>query len=469
MDLSLVLQIVGGLLVIFLCVATYFNTKAWRWPHVTMMFLNIVMIFVFLCYASLVHKTKRQWQGEYTKGAKRVDELDKQIQSTNFGVGSNEGLFNLRERMKREIIDRGRVWPGLAAAAAADGTVTLTAPASPTGEVKKLGMVEKTVVHGFLERIEGNLRIPFFYMGEFQATAVTDTTVTLVATLPQSALQKQQLGQAGATWALYEVAPPDAHEPFAGLTAEQLAVLMPQDISGQTPEQYQAMIQEYVRTGQRAEDSDLPDNIYIRVKFKQPYEIVVDAATTVSPLDDSHFDAEGKAQSGRLQRREDKGTVKFIAGSEGIFDSATAAKLIDEGVADKIEPIFRRQLHDYEGELQTVHKRLVDTMNRIAAITDATATVTAAQKSAEAQAELVTQVRTKLTADKAKVTEERDGIKRYATKLAEQVVVVRDQVNKLYRSNKALSQELMEISARLTDEINSRSQKEATALAKPAL
>ncbi|MFO0884243.1 MAG: hypothetical protein U0894_08655 [Pirellulales bacterium] len=76
-------------------------------------------------------------------------------------------------------------------------------------------------------------------------------------------------------------------------------------------------------------------------------------------------------------------------------------------------------------------------------------------------------VKTKLTADKDKLTTERDGIARYADKLGKQVASVRDQVNKLYRSNKLLSQELVELTTRMTEEINRRS-KDATAMATPA-
>ncbi len=468
--MALAFQIIGGLLALFVCFLTYMNTKVWRWPHVTMFFFTIVSMVVFMVYAALVHKTRLEWQKKYAAVEKQYETEKKQLAEATEGVVSTkaDGLFALREQVKREIIDRGRVWRGCTPAVNADGTVTLTMPG---GAAKKHGIEEKTVVHAFLETPAqspyGPLAIPVFYLGEFQASGVTDTTVTLASNLPQGAMQLETMKQP-ANWVLYEIAPADAHEPFEGLTAEQLAPMMPENISGLDPQQYQAMLNEYLRTGQRAEDSDLPDNVYIKVKFKQPHEIVVDAATVVSPLDDSNFDAEGKAQTGRLLRKEDKGTVKFAVDSIGIFDSATATKLIDDGIADKVEPVFRRQLHDYEAELQRIHHRMVDTANRIAAITDAKNTVETAQKSAEAQAIQVEAVRTRLVADKEKLTAERDGVTRYADKLAKQVALVRDQVNKLYRSNKQLTQELAEITTRLTEEINRRS-KDATAMASPAL
>lgn len=469
--MALAFQIVGGLLALFVCFLTYMNTKVWRWPHVTMYFFTIAAIVTATVYAALVHKTRLHWQTQYAKVAKDLKRDSAQLKEFTEGKANIEkGLFEMREEVKREIIDRGRVWRRCTAVANADGSVTLTMPANLDGSAKKHGIDEKTVLHAFIETQaqvpQGIITLPTFYLGEFQASGVTENTVTLLPNLPQGTMQAES-SKAGGNWVLYEVAPADAHEPFEGLTEQDIKNMIPENISGLDPQQYQAMINEYLRSGKRAEDNDLPDNVYIKVKFKQAHEVVVDAATVVSPLDDANFDAEGKAQTGRLLRKEDNGTVKFAIGSEGIFDAATANKLIDDGIADKVEPIFRRPLHDYEAEMQRIHQRIVDTNSRIAALTDAKNTVETSQKAAEAQAAQVMMVKTKLTADKDKLTTERDGIARYADKLGKQVASVRDQVNKLYRSNKLLSQELVELTTRMTEEINRRS-KDATAMATPA-
>ena len=55
-------------------------------------------------------------------------------------------------------------------------------------------------------------------------------------------------------------------------------------------------------------------------------------------------------------------------------------------------------------------------------------------------------------------------LKKYTTALSGRLTAVQSELSQLYRANKAISRELAELTARLTDEINRRT-REATARA----
>src|SRR5204863_118376 len=111
----------------------------------------------------------------------------------------------------------------------------------------------KTILHVFREATTPDgMTVPAAYVGEFEATAVTDTSVTLSASMPLSPEQGQAGGAAGSTWSLYETCPVDGHEFFAGLDQNVLQAMIPA-LPGVPPDRYQKLIQSYARDGKQAE------------------------------------------------------------------------------------------------------------------------------------------------------------------------------------------------------------------------
>lgn len=95
------------------------------------------------------------------------------------------------------------------------------APA-PAGPKKKNNIQAKTVLQVFREgrtTEEGPL-VPLSYIGEFKATAVTDETVTLEATMPD--LTANVRAAATSTWARTQTCPVDGHEWFASEKPEAM-------------------------------------------------------------------------------------------------------------------------------------------------------------------------------------------------------------------------------------------------------
>src|SRR5439155_26755155 len=78
-------------------------------------------------------------------------------------------------------------------------------------------------------------------------------------------------------------------------------VRMPQQLFGLPPDQYQKLIQSYVRDGGPADDNDPPENVWYEVKFLQTYAVPVDAPM-LNSVDAEPFNAEGQAVLQRLRR-----------------------------------------------------------------------------------------------------------------------------------------------------------------------
>src|SRR5690606_19313084 len=189
-------------------------------------------------------------------------------------------IRSVRAEISRVLVDRGRVWRNCIPGNFDGQTVTVTtSPADPAGAAapKPNNIAPKTVLYAFKEIPNAeNILVPSVYVGEFQVTAATDTTVTLSPNLPLDSEQLQQARTNDASWALYEIMPVDGHEFFAGMSEEQLRALIPNPGYRIPEAEYNEMIQSYARTGGPATDDDSPDHKWARVRFKQKKSVDVD-------------------------------------------------------------------------------------------------------------------------------------------------------------------------------------------------
>lgn len=486
-DFAIIFQVVGVLALLFFFFLTYMNTKTWRWVHVTMMFFVLAATVTFMVFAALELKTRTTWMEKVTKLDK---DLDTREQANELLLRGNPtanppppSVISVREELGRTIVDRGRVWRDCVPTINPDRTINLAmggpmadpnaippldpavapAPAAPAAPAKKHNITPKTVVHVFKEypNPEG-IKVPRFYLGEFNVTAATDTVVTILPSIPLSPEQAAEAGRGDATWVLYETAPVDSHAPFAGLSEEALKAIFPQAQLGiQDPAKYQAFIEQYARDGSPARADDPPENVWIQVKFLKSHEVSVDSVQPINTVDGQPFDSEGQAQLSRLRRGE---PVKFQPGDSGIFDRATADDLIAQGIAGEPQPIFRRRLNDYEFAFNTIHRQMLALDQRVKDLNRDIASIRAANEKAETQITAQTEAIDKLNADITKATYERDELTKYVTALNSRVEEVRTALSKLYSQNRSLSRELAEITARLMEDADRRT-REATAMA----
>ena len=336
MDNPLIFQMLGVLLALFVCFLTYMNTKVWRATHVTFACLVFVAAAAFMIYASLALKTHAVWKKE----AQRLDaallvETDKRDLLRDGKLAefpqTSPTIFGVTSEVHRVIIDRGRVWRGCALAAADASSFTLNTAAPPVGAdpaalpaTKPNNMQPRTVIHAFKEAPATDptitIKLPAVYLGVFEATAVTETNVTLSPLLPPDAEQRLEWQDANATWALYESMPTDSYEIFTGLTDEQLRVLLPFEKTGMTAAEYDAMIKSYVRTGTAFDVNDRPEDKWVKVKFLKPHKVKVNSdAPGLVLLDGGAFDAEGRAIHPSLRRPKDEEEVEFKIGQLAVF------------------------------------------------------------------------------------------------------------------------------------------------------
>ncbi|MCU0877166.1 MAG: hypothetical protein MUF06_05155 [Pirellulaceae bacterium] len=483
MDNPILYQIVLALVALFFIFVTYMNTKTWRWLHVTIMFLLFVAIIPFGVYAGLVMKTRMTWITMVDKLEKELGDAQRAGELATYGdpkdvEGNTESIVDLRGKVGRVLHDRGRVWRGMSVAQAAGDRFTLNTvppqdPALPAAPVGKHNLTPGSVVFAFKEGLNAEgITVPLYYLGEFVVTAATDTTLSLESALPMGQDQIRVAADpnpapgsvpgaapTAATWVLYEILPMDGAEWFAGLDEAKLRELMPQAAIGLPPAEYEKFIAEFVRDGSQADEvNDPPENIWFEVKFDQPHEILVDA--TVEPsLDLEPFAIDGRAQHPRLRRAapgQPDENVKFEPGQTAVFDKETADFLVQSGKATKVRPIFRRTLVDFDTQFHRIWTRWYEVASTIRSLSQDVAAAQAMKAKADEQYALVDAYRTKLAADKEKLVNERDEVAKYRDSLANRLAEVQTDLSQLYKSNKALSRELAAINARLTEEIDAR-------------
>ena len=467
---AIIFQVLGVLLALFFCFLTFMNTKTWRWVHVLFTFFVFGASIAFCVYAAMTMKTRLAWLQYHDKKEADVEKWSADLELVTRGDikdvgGKTDSIASVRAALARTILDRGRVWRQLASTPNADGTVTLATspppdPNAPAAAApKKHNLEPKTIVFAFGEgpHPEG-FSVPVAYLGEYRVSAVAETSVTLEPLL-QSADQARLAGTVNATWTLYEVCPIDGHDWFKDIDAATLQAMIPQQATGLGPAEYQKLLDQYLNDGKDTDETTPPEYLWIEVEFLKRYDVTVDAAATNS-VDVTPFDTvTGQAVLDRVRRAkpgDPPGVVEFDAGDTAILDKTTADNLIGDGTAKLVRRVFRRRLNDYELRFHAMNRRSLEIASHQRTITLDKAAIEASTAKAIEQERVLQEMKTKLDDDLAKVKFERDELAKYSETLAARLTAVQGELSQLYRSNKAISRELAETSARLTEEIESR-------------
>ncbi len=489
-DYAIIFQILGVLLALFFIFLKVMNFKTWRWLHALSTFAVFCAVATFMVYAALVMKTRLAWEESYAGFTASLEKqtgiVEKLVNGDPADPASIEtSLTYYRNELARSLVDRGRVWRHCTPAGNADGTVTMTmnlgaapappvdpaapppaAPAAPAAPavVKKHDLKAQDIVFAFKEFAAPEGSIPAYFVGEFQVTAVTETTVTLklVPTLLRNPFPVQA-NEVDLPWMLYEVLPPDGHEPFAEPKDETKALSLDALTKLGIPA---AVVQNYVRDNGPGDANDPNDNKWVKVKFLKSHEIVVDASQMFSPVDDSHYNGQGQAQIPRLTRSKDPKTpdpVKFAPNDTALFDNKTADDLANANppIVQKMGLVYRRKLNDYEKAFQVISRKMYVLAGKIVVMVRDTATVKEAYNKAIEQTKMQEAEKLLLQADYDKVVYERDEMKKYADAVAARVKEKRGEMSRLYLSNKALYAQIQDLDKSLTEEVE-RKQREAT-------
>ena len=486
MSNPLVLQIISGLLALFFIFLLVMCWKTWRVTHILFTFFVFAGTVTFFAFASFVLKTHAAWRSHHKDYVAEIAKAE--VEQGNLLHGdvlevrqSEECIRSVRARLNDAIVDRGRVWTECTVTGANGGQINLrTVPASlpPTAQATPNGIQPKTVLYAFAEKnSDEGFKVPGAYLGEFVVENASDADVTIRATLPLDQTQVQLVNQPGMTWTLYELMPLDGHEVFAemdeiakmlvGLDKEELKKYfpVPRDLQGQPwpAEKYDQFLDQYYRFNREATEDDPPEETWVQVKFLEAHEFQVDSEAIESVLEGEgrFFDRQGRAVEARLQQGEE-GTVRFEVGDTGIFDLETADTLITDGVCEKVKPVYRRALHDYEHFFRETYYRVKELVADKERADRGMKTALETKALAEEQAAYRTTEKLKLEQDLVGFRTELNDITNYDQALQAEWAKTRLRLSELYRTNNQLAEELIRMQYQLADEINRRSAQAAT-------
>jgi hypothetical protein len=284
-------------------------------------------------------------------------------------------------------------------------------------------------------------KVPIFYMGEYKVVGDPNAdlaALTLTPTMPLTDAQIEQLQDPNTTWVLYEVMPVDAHEAFAGMSAEQLSQL----ISAGTidPQRYEALIANFARDLQQGNDTDPPERKWMTVRFTQQETIDVDVEVPADagqqPLSDSLFDPSGRSLVATLSQG---GTTQFNQGDEATFDFATAQELINQQKkAEPVRPIYHRRLRDYARAFRSLTADLGELSRQIELAQSDLDKVNESVTQLQSQIAFQTQHGEALNGDVEGLKVERQILDQYAAMVEEKWSELRTELSRLYRSNRQL-------------------------------
>jgi len=496
MDNPVIYQALGALLVLFFLFLTYMFTKTWRWFHVVCTFFVFGASIAFCCYVAMSYKTRAAWLTIERKNRLEAEKAQAEHDMRMYGdrtevPQTTPSIRTQNAKFARMVVDRGRVWRGCTPQGPpqADGSVLVSTVPPGTADPAALAnqLEAKMILYAFTEAeappevrpreqkdpLPPGTKVPEIYLGEFTATAVTSTSVTLRPTLPLDPFQQQQLQAGGKTWTLFETMPIDGHDFFSADPDGKVDLNESADVAAifgaMEPEflgsllrkmasvddaVHQRMLDSYLRDGKRAADTDPPENTWVKVRFLEDHTEIVDSDATLGGLEGSQdwFDR-GRSEIPLLQRGD---VAKFKKGAVGVFPQSDANDLIGRGVCERIEPIYVRSLNDYEYQFRSAYLQMVmirQDMERIERNIEE-------QKGTNAHTETLIAYRTdeksKLQQDLDKFKYEQKQIEAYLEALQVVFNETKAKLSRLYRTNFQLSEELRTISEELTREINRR-------------
>ena len=502
MNSPIIYQVIFGLLFLFFCYLTYMFTRTWRWPQVTVSFFLFVTAIAFCFNAARTTATHMAWKQahrELTTGLNKERQMRDRLLhgDRKLTIQEDHSVRSLQAELGRTLLDRGRVWRDCTVTqanptAVAVNTVPPGATAAPAN-----GIAEGTVLYAFVDQevtaefTEPPLslpagtvgkKVPFYFVAEFTAAAVTDTSVTLQWTQPPRDYENRVINgyvlnnPNPPTWTLYETMPVDGHRYFAADLSEEPNLSEDADqepVFGKMDEasirrlfqsykelvgdNWEAMIQPYLRDGRRPTDSDPPESRWLKIRFTQNHQEQVDSVAPLGGVtqSESFFSGDGLANVPLVRRGEQ---AEFKVDDWGVFRTQDATRLVNDGICEGREEVYVRDVVGYDlairSNLQLIASLELD-QQRVARNT---AAVTESNRRTLEQSAFRRTEAEQLNEDHAKINLELQKMTEYYSLLQQQATAKMAELSRLYQSNLQLEAELKRIERALTVLINRRSQ-----------
>jgi hypothetical protein len=503
MNNPIIYWVIGGLLILFYFYLIYRFTKTWRVWHVMFAFLVFSAALTLLVFASMTLRTLNAWR---TLAEQQKEQIEAEQQTRDdmlYGnltevIQTTPSVRSLKAQLRRSELDRGRVWRGCTHSQPTpnDSVTVNTVPAGVAeAEAEPNHIEQNAILYLFVEDLapetvglpEG-AKVPRFYVGEFIATDVTDSSVTLKPSFPLDNFEKQLLRQGNATWALYETMPVDGHQFYASdpdkqpdlslsadeepppvfgeMDEEAIKELMaPQRQLVSTDEEFVALLDPYLRDGKRASQDDPPEDVWLKVEFEKQYELPVsDVDTSGDPLgaivtSEDFFDR-GRAEVALLRLNRDaefqKGDIALFPQYSTGLDDLDVQDLVDDGICRIVDRVFVRTLNDYKRGFRDISQQMQTLAHDINQVQRDTAETERANELTLGQIRQSEEERDKINQDLEKVRYEQEQITQYAASLNDDLKALKKELSDLYRTNRQLVEQLAQLDADVTAKINRR-------------
>ncbi len=490
--------LIGIFFIILFIVMIVLSASTWRAWHIVAMCLTFLAAVGLVVVGSLSLKTHNYWRKTHADVSKKLADATHEgivlehgdpmlVASPTPAVDEVQSVDELQHRLNRVLLDRGRVWRRCTPGVPANNAIQVsTVPPTETGEpgdpntAQPNGIAPDMVLYAFLE--DGN-QMPIAYLGEFQVIDAQPTVVTLQETVALDGQQRQLIAAPPiqpVRWTLYEMMPIDSHHVFSDRdTVGKILDDQPQPVYGEVNEEHlrvifatvtgqsadspvvTELVSDYLKDGRPATEQDVnqsPENIWVKLEFLKDHQERVDSNNPDAGVSGAYFDPEGYAEASRLRR----GDAQLRKGDVGMYLYAQAEHkravddLISSGLCREVGPYFIRSLRDYQ---EAFH----DNLARYSRCIEATRR---AQRDVDALKSTIVKTQEQIAyrqEERSKLQQDQQGYERDRSKLAELVAALESQktalheeLSRLYQTNLALSQQLAEYNAKLTDEINQR-------------
>ncbi len=242
--MTLIVQIVLGLLVLVGLATIIMSSKNWHWTQLVLV-LSIFFAAIGVLFLGAdtlrIHKNLRT---NIPRLEKQLTSYQKQNKDLLNGTGDQLGILELDHRLQIVARERGRVWRGVVFSGQVDpqGRVTI--------EINKPsphGLEQDAILYAF-EAGNPNMADPASgaqYLGEFRVAEVQAGGAMLDPILLIDKRAGQRLAASERPWSLYETMPIDRHRLFAGRPEAELRAMLPAESA-----------EEYLRHGTKATDDD---------------------------------------------------------------------------------------------------------------------------------------------------------------------------------------------------------------------
>lgn len=237
--MALVLQIVLAVVLLMALVTIILSAKTWHWSQVVLVLFILIFGTTALVLGTEVYRIHRNLRAGIPRLEQQIAAAEELKNRLVNGAPEEPGIRELEHRLQLVTRERGRVWRGATPTSevADDGKVSVTIP-----NPQPHGLAEDTIVYAFETGDPGENKQ---YLGEFRVVESGAEGVTLDPVPVIDARTGDRLVASEGPWSLYETMPADRPSLFAGLSAEQLREMLPEE-----------SVEEYIRQGSEATADD---------------------------------------------------------------------------------------------------------------------------------------------------------------------------------------------------------------------